>query len=79
MTISEAINQALLDTMKSNGVSKAEMSRRLQVSRAAVTEALGDRWRNWSLHTLQEWTEAAGGTLHIRIRSSEKGGTTDES
>lgn len=71
-TISESINRALLDTMKNNRVSKAELSRRLGVSRAAVTQALEDRWRNWSLHTLQEWTEAAGGTLHLKIKSGKE-------
>jgi transcriptional regulator with XRE-family HTH domain len=61
-----SVSEELLDRMKCLRVSKAELARRIGVSRSAITQALAGE-RNMSLNTLADVADALGLAPRVRF------------
>lgn len=66
--IKEILAMQLVKAMDQQGISKAEMSRRMQTSRPALDRLLDAQNHSVTLNTLQRAAEAVGKRLHMEIR-----------
>lgn len=69
----KVIGDKLVRLMKREKVSRAELARRLQVTRANVSQMLNDPANNWKLASLNDWARALGyEVVDIRFRKLPK-------
>jgi len=69
--ITKSVNRMLIGAMADRGMSRSDMSRALGVSRETVTIALNDTSRDWKICTLDEWADALGCDLVIRLQKRQ--------
>jgi len=63
----ELLAQGILEVMKSEGISKSEMARRMATSRPALDRLLDPTNESVTLRTLQRAAAALGKRLHLEI------------
>lgn len=76
VTIQNATKKTIQSAMRELGVSRADLARRLSVSRAAVTQMFRDE--AWTIDRLQRVAEALGSRVHIRLELPPEIAATDE-
>lgn len=76
VTIQGATKKVIQSAMRELGVSRADLARRLSVSRAAVTQMFRDE--AWTIDRLQRVAEALGSQVHIRLELPPETVATDE-
>lgn len=60
------IKKAVREMMKEQKISRAELARRLKVSRPAITQMFNEE--GWTIERLQRITEAIECNLHVRFK-----------
>jgi len=69
--IKEIIAMQVADAMKAEGISKAQMAKRMRTSRPALDRLLDSSNTSVTLHTLQRAASAVGKRLHLEIISAQ--------
>lgn len=77
MSITDLVNQRILDAMQARGIRRAALARLLGVTRETVSIALNDPHRDWKICTLEEWAHALGCELVIELRPRSQAATTE--
>lgn len=70
MDLQASVRLVILETMVIQGVTKAELARRLGVSRANVTQMF-KRDRQWSLRTLESLATCLNLSVDVKLRKIE--------
>jgi len=73
VAIKRVIARQMVAVMKKKGLSKAEMARRMDTSRAALDRLLDPENDSVTLQTLQSAAHALGGRLKIHFELKNKG------
>lgn len=63
--LQDVARQVVTSAMDEMSISRAELGRRLGVTRSSITQMFGQE--GWTLNRLQEVVEAIGGTIRIEI------------
>lgn len=74
-TIQSLSKRAIAEQMEDLQISRAELARRLDVSRAAITQMFRDE--EWTLERLQRVAEAVGVTVHLQFKLPKEAQMSD--
>lgn len=68
MENNEAITKALIEAMEEKEITRAELARKLGISRSAVSHRFNNPGEDWGVETLEEWAEAVGCKVEIIVK-----------
>lgn len=69
LTLQRSTHIAVISLMDEQGITQAELARRLKVSRSAVTQLFE---QSWTMDRLQSVAEALGATVSIKLNASKE-------